>query len=54
MPRSVKKGPFIDAHLEAKVEAANKSRATSTKTPDSRAGQVRPGGPRTVDDGRSR
>ena len=25
MARSVKKGPFIDGHLEKKVEAANKS-----------------------------
>ncbi len=25
MARSVKKGPFVDPHLDAKVEAANKS-----------------------------
>jgi small subunit ribosomal protein S19 len=25
MPRSVKKGPFIDDHLQRKVEAANRS-----------------------------
>ena len=30
MPRSVKKGPFVDHHLQAKVEAA---RATSDKRP---------------------
>src|SRR5438552_10491984 len=30
MPRSIKKGPFVDHHLQAKVEAA---RATSDKRP---------------------
>jgi len=25
MPRSVKKGPFVDGHLMAKIEAANQS-----------------------------
>ena len=30
MPRSTKKGPFVDHHLQAKVEAA---RATSDKRP---------------------
>jgi len=30
MPRSVKKGPFVDLHLQAKVDAA---RATSDKRP---------------------
>ncbi len=25
MPRSVKKGPFVDGHLMTKIEAANKS-----------------------------
>ena len=30
MPRSIKKGPFVDAHLAAKVE---KARAESSKRP---------------------
>lgn len=30
MPRSIKKGPFVDAHLQHKVDAA---RATSDKRP---------------------
>ena len=30
MPRSIKKGPFVDAHLQKKVDAA---RATSDKRP---------------------
>ncbi|MEQ1667464.1 MAG: 30S ribosomal protein S19 [Sulfuriferula sp.] len=30
MPRSIKKGPFVDAHLQKKVEAA---RATNDKRP---------------------
>ena len=30
MPRPIKKGPFVDAHLEKKVEA---SRATNDKRP---------------------
>jgi small subunit ribosomal protein S19 len=30
MPRSIKKGPFVDQHLQAKVDAA---RATSDKRP---------------------
>ena len=30
MPRSIKKGPFVDLHLQAKVDAA---RATSDKRP---------------------
>ncbi|MEE3234056.1 MAG: 30S ribosomal protein S19 [Candidatus Latescibacterota bacterium] len=42
MPRSVKKGPFIDAHLESKVEELNRSGNKSVVKTWSRRSTISP------------
>jgi small subunit ribosomal protein S19 len=42
MPRSVKKGPFIDAHLESKVSELNRSGSKSVVKTWSRRSTISP------------
>ena len=42
MPRSVKKGPFIDGHLESKVEELNRSGNKSVVKTWSRRSTISP------------